>query len=219
MYFQVSTDIERFGFDIDLFGPDLSETAPDRIPPAFFPAQDLSEYLLQAVQIGSFQKLAVVNGRLIGAYLPRQVPRAEVAHTGLFPADRKLFGEIFIHLVFQQPLDQLFAGIGFFLAGLTVYFPGKKHAALDIQKGRGHDQELAGHVHVLAVHLVDILEVLVGDLCDRNIVDVYFVFFNQVKEKVQRAFKHRKLHRYGHNSVQRRSRAWEGREFVQSATQ
>ena len=51
------------------------------------------------------------------------------------------------------------------------------------------------------VHLTDIFEILVCYSGDGNIVNIYFVFFDQVQEKVQRTLEHRELNRNRHNFV------------------
>ena len=196
---QISADIESLGIDVDFFAPDFSESAPDWIASALFPAEDFSEDFFQLFQVSALEEILIVNRRLVGSHFFGKVLRTKITHACLLPADSELFGHIFIHLVFQKAPDQLFAGIAFLFTGLFVFFPGKEHAALDIQKGRRHDEKFTCDVHVLVIHLMDIFEVLVGDLNDRNIVDVYFVFFNQVPEQVQRAFEHRKLYGNCHN--------------------
>ena len=196
---QISADIESLGIDVDFFAPDFSEPAPDRITSALFSAEDFSEDFFQLFQVSALEEILIVYRRLVGAHFFGKVLRTKITHACLLPADSELFGHIFIHLVFQKAPDQLFAGIAFLFTGLFVFFPGKEHAALDIQKGRRHDEKFTCDVHVLVIHLMDIFEVLVSDLNDRNIVDVYFVFFNQVHEQVQRAFEHRKLYGNCHN--------------------
>ena len=196
---QISADIESLGIDVDFFAPDFSEPAPDRITSALFSAEDFSEDFFQLFQVSALEEILIVNRRLVGAHFFGKVLRTKITHACLLPADSELFGHIFIHLVFQKAPDQLFAGIAFLFTGLFVFFPGKEHAALDIQKGRRHDEKFTCDVHVLVIHLMDIFEVLVGDLDDRNIVDVYFVFLNQVHEQVQRTFEHRKLYGNCHN--------------------
>ena len=196
---QVGADIKGLGVDIDFFAFDPAEPASDRVAAALFSAKDFAEYFFQPLEVCAAQEILVVNGRLVAAHLPGEILRTKITHAGLLPADSEFLGHIFEHLVFQKAADQFFAGIRFFLAGLLVFFAGQEHTALDIQKRRRHDEKFAGDIHVLVVHLTDICQVLVGDLNDGNIVDVYFVFFNQVHEEIQRPLKDRKLYGNCHN--------------------
>ena len=191
---QVGTDVEGLGVHADFFASDLAEAAADGIAAAFFSAEDFAEDLLQGLEVGVPEQVVVIDGRLVIADLFGEVLGAEKAPAGFLAADGEFLGEIFVQLIFQKAPHQLLAGISLLLAGLLVLFAGQEHAALDVQEGCRHDEKFAGDVHVLVVHLVDIFEVLVGDLDDRNIVDVDLVFFDQVHEEVQRAFEHRKLY-------------------------
>ena len=60
---------------------------------------------------------------------------------------------------------------------------------LESEQGGGHQQELRDLVQVLPLHFRHVLHILVGHFCDRDIVDVDIVFFDQMKQKVQRTFK------------------------------
>ena len=200
MCLKIGTDVERLIVYIDFFALDLTETAADRIAAALFSSKNFPENFFQTFKIGVPQKLFVVDGRLVAANFFWQILCAVIADACLFPAGFELSREIFVHLVFQETADQLLAGVFLFLAVFLVFFTRQEHAALDVQKRCGHDQKFAGDIHVFMVHLPDIFEVLIGDLNDRNVVDVYFVFFDQVHEQVQRTFKHRKLYGYGHNN-------------------
>ena len=198
---QVGAYIDCLVVNADFFAPDFAEAAADRIPAALFSAQDLAEDFFQAAQVRTFQQFFVVDGRLITADFPGEILRAKITHTGLFTAHGKFFGKIFVHLVFQKALHQLLTGVALLPAGLFVLFARQQHAALDVQERRRHDEEFTGNIHVLAVHLPDVFQVLVCDLRDRNVVDVDFVFFDQVYEKIQRALKHREFYRNCHDGL------------------
>ena len=45
---------------------------------------------------------------------------------------------------------------------------------------------------------MNVFQILVRNLYNGVIVNIYFVFIDQVKKKVQRSFKHRKLYWYRH---------------------
>ena len=98
---------------------------------------------------------------------------------------------VLVHLVFQKPSDELISGILFF--SLLVFLSGKEHTALDVQQRRSHDQKLTGHIHVVAVHLSDIFQILIRDRHDRNVINIYFILLDQVHEKVHRPLKDLKL--------------------------
>ena len=196
---EVGADVEHFGVDADFLALDLAEAAADGVPAALFSAKDLAENLLQALEVCPLEKFVVIDGGLIVEDFLRELLLAEIAHSGLLAVDRKFFREIFVHLVFHQAAHEFLAGVALFLAGLLILLAGEEHAALDVQEGRRHDQKFAGHIQVLAVHLVDVFQVLVGDLDDGDIVDVDLVFFDQVHEQVQGALKHREFYRNSHS--------------------
>ena len=58
---------------------------------------------------------------------------------------------------------------------------------LDVNEGRGHDEELAGHVEVHLLHQIEVLEVLLRDQRDRDVVDVQLVLLDEVQEQIERA--------------------------------
>ena len=57
------------------------------------------------------------------------------------------------------------------------------------QKRRRHHQKIADHIQILMIHLINIFQILLRNQDDRNIVDTYFILFNQMKQQVQRSFK------------------------------
>ena len=201
MCLQISPYVQSLVIQADFLPPDLSEPAPDRVPAAFFPAQDFPEDFLQALQVRVPQQFIIIDGRTVIQHFPGKLLSTEIAHASLFPVHSQLFGQILVHLVFEETADQLFTGISLFLAGLIILLTGKEHTAFNIQKSRGHDKKFAGHIQILMVHLTDIFEILVCYSGDGNIVNIYFVFFNQVQEKVQRTLEHRELNRNRHNFI------------------
>ena len=117
----------------------------------------------------------------------------------LIHAVAKLVRHVFVHLVFQKLLHQFRSRI--FLLSFLIHCFRKKHAAFDIQKGRCHDHKFTHNVKIFPFHLMNIRQILIGDLHNRNIVNIYFVFIDQVQQKVQRSFKHRKLYWYRHECL------------------
>jgi hypothetical protein len=57
-----------------------------------------------------------------------------------------------------------------------------------MNQDRGHVDEFRGDVDIEVANLLHIRQVLRGDLCDRNIVDVNVLLANQIKQKIERAF-------------------------------
>ena len=199
MSLQIGADVESLVVNADLFALDFPKAAADRIPAAFLSAKHFTEDLLQALQICTFEELIIVDGRLVAQHFFRKLLLPKIAHACLFAADGELFGEIFVHLILQKTAHQFFTGIALLLTCLLVLFAGQQHTALDVEKSCRHDKELAGDVQILAVHLADVFQILVCDLDNRNIINVYFIFFNQVHEEIQRTFEHRKLNGNCHN--------------------
>lgn len=106
------------------------------------------------------------------------------------------FGGIAELLVFQEARHQVAAGIGP-IAGRCVgagggFDAGKQHGGLDLHERCGHDQEIAGHVHIQAVlgksaHGLDVGDVGVGDFGDGNIVNIQLVPLDEIEEQVERS--------------------------------
>ena len=46
---------------------------------------------------------------------------------------------------------------------------------------------------------MNVFHILIGDLNDRNIVDVYFIFLYQMEQQIQRPLKRLKLYGNSHN--------------------
>ena len=103
----------------------------------------------------------------------------------------KFLRHVLEHLIFKKPSDQFISGIPFFTVFILV--SRKKHAALDIEERSCHDQKLTGDVHVVVFHLPYIFQILIRDRYDRNIIDVDFILFNEVHQKIHGTFEHLKL--------------------------
>ena len=67
-------------------------------------------------------------------------------------------------------------------------FDREEHAALDIHQRGRHDEEVAGEFEIVLLLRAQDLEILLGDLLDRDIVDIDLVLADQEEQQVQRAF-------------------------------
>ena len=72
---------------------------------------------------------------------------------------------------------------------------GQEHFALDIDQRCCHNKELTHHIHIFRLHLPDISHVLIRNQYNRNIINIYFVFFDQMQEQIQRALKYLQFYR------------------------
>jgi hypothetical protein len=61
----------------------------------------------------------------------------------------------------------------------------QQHLALDVDEQRGGVDELAGHIHVGGLELVDVGQELRRDLGDGNVVDVDVLLADQVQQQVE----------------------------------
>ena len=114
-------------------------------------------------------------------------------HLGAFLLEAaQLRGRFLERLVLEQPAHELGAGVRPFDGHLALdrgrFFLGQKQARLQLQQRRRHHKELAGDVEVDLAHPLDVLQVLLGDQCDRNVEDVDLVLADQVQQQIQRAF-------------------------------
>jgi len=94
--------------------------------------------------------------------------------------------------VLEELVDELPAGIDL-VVGVGVGVDGvealgEEHAALDLHEGGGHDENVAGDIEVERLHRAESLEVLFRHRLDRNVVDIDFVFPDEEKQKIKRAF-------------------------------
>ena len=90
---------------------------------------------------------------------------------------------------------------------LLVVVTRQQKARLHIHQGSRHQQIFAGHVEVEFLKHVDVSDVLIRDLRDREMVDIQFVGTNQMKEKIQRTLKGTKAHQVGRRRHQSPIRA------------
>ena len=58
---------------------------------------------------------------------------------------------------------------------------------------RRHVDEVGGNVDIELFELVQVIEILLGDLGDGNVVDVHLLLANQIEQKIERPFVHRQI--------------------------
>jgi hypothetical protein len=63
----------------------------------------------------------------------------------------------------------------------------QQHARLDLGQDRGHHQVLGGQLEAQVLQHVDVVDVLAGDLRDRDVEDVQVLPADQVQQQVERA--------------------------------
>ena len=157
---------------------DLAEFTSYRVNLTFLPFHHFFENAVELHQRQIAQQFIQIYRRNISFHFIRD--RCRLIHdpiTVQLPVFQ-LIGHEFIHLVFQQLFYQFLSRILFF--SLFVHFFGKKHPAFDIQKRRCHHKKFAHNIQIFFLHGFDVFHILVRDLNDWNIVDIYFIFFNQM---------------------------------------
>lgn len=101
----------------------------------------------------------------------------------------KVLGRLLELLVLDELPYQLRPGV--LDLGLILRAPlrrGKQQAALDVHQLGSHEDELPGDLEVEHLHQVQVSEILVGDLDDRDVPDIHLLLPDQVQEQVQRSF-------------------------------
>ena len=88
---------------------------------------------------------------------------------------------ILVALVGLQGGDELFH-----LAQGLLVVDGQEHPGLDIQQLGGHGDKLAGHLQVQLLALVHPGQVLVQNQGDLDVLDLHFIFAQQMENQVQR---------------------------------
>ena len=196
MAFKISPDIERFVRDADHFPVDLSESASNGIYTALPALHHFSKYVFQALRRPVSDQLFIIERRHVAAHLLRKILLSEITETCLPALFPQLLRHELVHLVLKKALHQFISGVLFFT--LFIFLSGQKHPALNIKKCCSHDKEFTGDIHVAVFHLSDIFQILVSDRDDRYVINIYFVFFDQVHQKVHGALEHLQLKRYRH---------------------
>ena len=98
------------------------------------------------------------------------------------PARRLLTELVFDQLAGQLPLELL-----------RLLMTRQQHRRLDLHQPRRHVQKLGRHIQIAVLHALDVLHILLEHLCDRDIVNIQFVFLHQMQKQIQRPFKNRQL--------------------------
>ena len=89
------------------------------------------------------------------------------------------------------------------LVELEVLAAGQQAAGLELDERRGDEQELGGDVEIERVHALDLGEVRVDDLGERDLPEVDLLLEDEVQEEVERALEDR-----GADLVRHRGRAY-----------
>ena len=74
-------------------------------------------------------------------------------------------------------------------------------AGLELDQRRRDQQELGGHIEIAALHALELGQVGVDDLRQRDLVEVDLVAQDQVQQQVQGAFEDGRVHGDGHRSA------------------
>ncbi len=92
-------------------------------------------------------------------------------------------------LVFDELANEFPARVVVFNIFLGRLFGAReKGSGFDVHQVGRHHNELGSEVDVEELESIDVIEVLLGDLLDRNGVDVQLVLFDQVEQEIERAF-------------------------------
>ena len=81
--------------------------------------------------------------------------------------------------------------------------PRKQGTRFDIEQVRGHLDKLTCDFKIHALHFVKIFKVLIENIRDADIADLYFVFRQEEQDQAQRAFKILKLVLIPDNALQK----------------
>ena len=83
---------------------------------------------------------------------------------------------------------------------VDVVVAGQQAAGLELDQGRGDQQELGGDVEVEVLQPVELGQVGVDDRGERDLVEVDLLAQDQVQQQVERALEHGGLHLVGHGA-------------------
>ena len=91
--------------------------------------------------------------------------------------------------VFDELADQFPARIFLFalVFDRSLQVDRQQSAAFDVEKVRGHDDELAADLDVDGLHRLEIFEVLPGDPLDRNVINIHLVLAHEVEQEIERS--------------------------------
>src|ERR1051325_1916372 len=88
----------------------------------------------------------------------------------------------------------------------------KQFTAFDIHQRRGHDEEFAGDFEVKQAHRLDVFDKLFGETSQIDLINVDFLFLNEIEEQIQGSFEDFKF--YFIFSHRHPSSLWDGTEHV-----
>ena len=170
--------IQHPGIHINLILLNVAIAAADRIYLVLLLLHNGFEYFMEPVQGHVPDQLPVIHRLPVrGNFFRKILPPVQVPGRIHLPVPQFQRHEL-VHLIFQQLLHQFLSGV--FLLPLLVYFLGQQHSAFDVDKRGRHDQKLAHHIHVTLFHLPDVIQILLCDLHNGNIIDIYLVLINQM---------------------------------------
>ncbi len=85
-------------------------------------------------------------------------------------------------------MHQLIAGIALIHLVIVGIFLGEHHPRLDGHQHAGHQDKFAGHLQIQLFHQVNVLQELLGDIRDRDVVDIELIPLDEEQEQVERTF-------------------------------
>ena len=165
-----------------LFLLNLAELGTDRINLVHLLFHDGLKNLIQSGKRYIRDELLHVDRLLILCHLRRNGRLLKKDTLRIHLAVTQLVCHTFVHLVLQKLLYQFRTRILFFL--VLRLRSRKKHAGFDVNECRRHDKEFAYHIQVLTLHLCDVFHILIRDLHNRNIIDIYFILLEQVQKQI-----------------------------------
>ena len=102
---------------------------------------------------------------------------------------------LLVAFVLLQTPDQL--GPGIFRLLFLAHRPWQQHAGFDLCQHRSHHQIFRRQFQAQIGHHLDVLDVLIGDLGDRDIQNIQILAFDQIEQQVQRSLEGIEKHLQG----------------------
>ena len=183
-------------FQTDLFFFNLSEFASDRVDLVHLFFHHRIENSLQFCQCDIAEQIFDRDIFFEILNLFRYARLLKYHSAGIHLPVFQFVRSIFIHFIFQDSLDEFLPWILKFFLLFLLYR--KKHFRLDAHKCRRHYKKFTHHIHIFRIHLTDIVEILLCDQNNGNIINIHFIFFNQMQQQIQRSFKDLQFNRYSH---------------------
>ena len=107
---------------------------------------------------------------------------------GLFVIIREDAGRLFKALVFQQFVHELGPRVR-----AAVWVPGirggQEHLGFDLHERARHHQKFSRHLQIQVFQDIEVSQIFMRDLRDRDVRDLQVVFLDEVQKKIQRPFK------------------------------